>query len=74
MDEVFGTHSAQRGTVNKTLKVITEAIPANYRELPKAERLAIARRLARQVRAGLGHGGTISEQLGISRDWPASRA
>jgi len=44
-------------------KVITEAIPPDYRSLPEAERLAIARRLAKQVRAGLGYGG-ISGQLG----------
>jgi hypothetical protein len=51
----------------ETPKVITEKIPANYRSLPKAERIKIAWRLARQIRAGLGYGGTISEQLGLPR-------
>jgi hypothetical protein len=39
-----------------TPKVITEKIPENYRDLPPAERTVIARRLAGQLRAGLGHG------------------
>jgi len=47
--------------------VVTEVVPANYHSLPEAEPMKIARRLARQVRAGLGHGGTVSEQLGLPR-------
>jgi hypothetical protein len=48
-----------------TPKAITEAVPANYRELPEAERKKVALRLARQVRAGLGLGATISRWLSV---------
>jgi hypothetical protein len=48
-------------------KVITEKIPANYQDLPEAERKAIAWRLAGQLRAGLGPG-TISGQLGEQQE------
>lgn len=51
----------------KTPKVVTEEILQDYQDLPGAARLAIARRLTRQVRARLGYGGTLSEQLGLPR-------
>jgi hypothetical protein len=51
--------------MGKTPKAVTEQIPPDYATLPEAERLAIALRLARQLRAGLGLGGTISEQVGL---------
>lgn len=51
----------------RTPKVVTEAVPADYADLPEAERKKIALRLARQVRAGLGIGGTVSEQVGLPR-------
>jgi hypothetical protein len=54
--------------VSTTPKVVTEQIPPDYRNLPEAERKKIALRLARQIRAGLGHGGMVSEQLGLSTD------
>jgi hypothetical protein len=50
-----------------TPKAVTEAIPADYADLHEDERKKIALRLARQVRAGLGLGGTVSEQLGLPR-------
>jgi hypothetical protein len=49
----------------ETPKIITERIPPDYRSLPEAERLEIARKPARQVRARLGPGATISSQLGV---------
>ncbi|HUY52669.1 MAG TPA: hypothetical protein VMV92_44375 [Streptosporangiaceae bacterium] len=51
--------------MTRTAKVVTEKIPPSYRDLPKAERMVIARRLAAQLQAGLavGGAGTISSQL-----------
>lgn len=46
--------------------VVTEAVPPDYVSLPEAERLSIARRLARQMRRGLTP--TISGQLGLPRN------
>ncbi len=54
-----------KAPAGKTPKAITEAVPENYPDMPEAERKEIALRLARQVRAGLGRGGTVSEQLGL---------
>ena len=51
--------------MGKTPKAVTEQIPPDYATLPEAERQAIALRLARQLRAGLGLGGTVSEQVGL---------
>jgi hypothetical protein len=47
----------------KTPKAITEAIPPDYRSLPKDERRKIARRLARQIISGTAP--TISSQLAL---------
>jgi len=55
------------GPAGRTRKVVSEEIPPGYHELPEAERKKIARRLARQVRAWLGHRGTVSEQLGLPK-------
>ncbi len=39
-----------------TRKVMTGPVPANYADLPEAERMEIADRLAGQIQAGLGRG------------------
>jgi hypothetical protein len=62
-----GATTLHRRTMSKTPKVVTEQIPPDYRELPEAKRKKFALRLAWQVRAGLGRGGTISGQLGQPR-------
>lgn len=42
--------------------VVNSTYPPDYASLPEAGRLAIALRLARQVRVGLGYGG-VSGQI-----------
>ncbi len=48
--------AAGKAAKTGTKKVITGPVPANYADLPEAERMEIADRLAGQLQAGLGRG------------------